>query len=144
MADTPAAAPAGWYPDPERPGQQRYWDGSRWTDYRHDPALGPQTVVHLPPSKTNGMAIASLVLGIVWLWWLGSVLALVFGYVGKSQIDRSGGRETGRGMAVAGIVLGWIGVAVLVTIIVLGVAGVFDDYDYIYFDGGSDEDFSFD
>lgn len=23
-------APAGWYPDPEAPGQSRYWDGTRW------------------------------------------------------------------------------------------------------------------
>jgi hypothetical protein len=29
--------------------------------------------------QTNGLAIASMVLGIVWVYWLGSVLALVFG-----------------------------------------------------------------
>ena len=29
--------------------------------------------------------IASLILGILWLWWLGSVLALIFGYVAKNQ-----------------------------------------------------------
>jgi hypothetical protein len=26
--------PAGWYDDPEIPGQKRFWDGSRWTDER--------------------------------------------------------------------------------------------------------------
>ena len=51
-----------------------------------------------------------MVLGILWLYWIGSVLALVFGYMAKSQIDTSGGRQAGRGMAIAGIVLGWIGV----------------------------------
>jgi hypothetical protein len=28
------ATPAGWYPDPQRPGGQRYWDGTTWTEHR--------------------------------------------------------------------------------------------------------------
>ena len=39
-----------------------------------------------------------------------SVLALVFGYQAREQIDESGGRLGGRSSAVAGIVLGWVGV----------------------------------
>lgn len=31
---------AGWYDDPEDPSQQRYWDGSAWTDQRR-PQQGP-------------------------------------------------------------------------------------------------------
>ena len=69
---------------------------------------------HRRPPVTNGYAIASLVLGIVWLWWLGSVLALVFGHTARNQINASGGRQTGEGLAIAGIVLGWIGVATFV------------------------------
>jgi len=72
-------------------------------------------------SGTNGMAITSLILGILWMWGLGSILALVFGYVGKRQIDQSGRTQGGRGMAMAGIVLGWIGVAgaVLLTVFII-------------------------
>ena len=67
---------------------------------------------------TNGFAVASLVLGIVWWMGIGSILALVFGYISKSQIDQSGGTQTGRGMAIAGIVLGWVGVSFIVLMIV--------------------------
>lgn len=36
---THTAPPARWYPDPQRPGTLRYWDGTRWTGHRH-PAVG--------------------------------------------------------------------------------------------------------
>lgn len=78
-------------------------------------------------TRTNGMAIASMVLGIIWIYWIGSVLALVFGYIAKNQIKQTG--EGGGGMATAGIVLGWIGMATLVLVVVLGLSGFFDtDY----------------
>jgi len=83
------------------------------------PAPAPAVVYAVQPQQTNGMAVAALVLGILWLYWIGSVLALVFGYAAKASIDRSGGREGGRGLAVAGIVLGWIGVGTFVLVMVL-------------------------
>ncbi|MCZ2837852.1 DUF4190 domain-containing protein [Modestobacter sp. VKM Ac-2985] len=73
-----------------------------------------------PPQRTNGLAIASMVLGIVWLYWIGSILALVFGYVAKKQIRERG--EGGDGMATAGIVLGWVGIGVLAIPLVLAIA----------------------
>jgi hypothetical protein len=71
---------------------------------------------YAPPRPTNGMAIASLVLGILWLYWLGSILALVFGYVAQQQIKQRG--DAGGGLAIAGIILGWIGIATLVLTVV--------------------------
>ena len=35
-----AQTPPGWYPDSTNPGQQRYWDGSQWTDYTAPAAAG--------------------------------------------------------------------------------------------------------
>ncbi|MFP5332059.1 MAG: DUF4190 domain-containing protein [Acidimicrobiia bacterium] len=67
------------------------------------------------------MAIASLVLGIVWLYWVGSILALIFGYNAKKQIEASNGEQSGRGLAIAGIVLGWVGVSTLTLFVVFGV-----------------------
>jgi hypothetical protein len=63
--------------------------------------------------KTNGLAVASLVLGIVWVYWIGSALAVIFGAVAISQIGRSGGTQGGRGLAVAGLVLGLVGLGIL-------------------------------
>ena len=51
-----------------------------------------------------------MVLGVLWIWWVGSILALVFGYIALRQIRAS--NQSGRGMAIAGIVLGWVGAAV--------------------------------
>jgi hypothetical protein len=61
--------------------------------------------------STNGMAIASLVLGILWLGGLGAIAALIFGTKARNQIEWANGLQGGRGMAVAGIVLGWVGIA---------------------------------
>jgi hypothetical protein len=69
--------------------------------------------------RINGFAIASLILGIVWLYWIGSILALIFGYIAKVQIKRSAGGQGGGGLATAGIILGWIGIAVLLLIVLL-------------------------
>ncbi len=77
--------------------------------YQQPPQYGP------PRGPTNGMAIASLVLGILWIYGLGAILALVFGYTAKKQIRERG--ESGSGLATAGIVLGLIGVVGIVLII---------------------------
>jgi hypothetical protein len=77
--------------------------------------------------KTNGMAIASLVLGILWIYWLGSILALVFGYIAKREIRESNEPIEGSGLATAGIVLGWVGIGTLTIIIgVIALAAMFE------------------
>lgn len=64
-------------------------------------------------STTSGMAIASLVTGLLWMYWIGSILAICLGYAAKREIRSNPGRIEGQGMATAGIVLGWIGIGML-------------------------------
>jgi hypothetical protein len=63
----------------------------------------------------NGLSIAAMVLGILWLYWIGSILAVVFGHVALTQINREG--QQGRGFAIAGIALGWVGVGTLIVVL---------------------------
>lgn len=74
------------------------------------------------PTRTNGFAVAALVLGIVWVYWIGSILAVVFGAVALHQIENSRGTQGGRGMAVAGLVLGLVGVGVLAIVFIANAA----------------------
>jgi Domain of unknown function (DUF4190) len=65
-----------------------------------------------PTSSTNGLAIASLVSSIAGfvICGLGFIVGVVLGYTARNQIDQSGGAQEGRGMAVAGIIIGWVGI----------------------------------
>jgi Domain of unknown function (DUF4190) len=91
------------------------------------PAYGYPPPYGYPPEqrRTNGLAIASMVLGIVWIWWIGSILAVIFGHIALSQIKGRG--EGGRGMAIAGLVLGYIGIAFFALFLAIGVASSIAD-----------------
>lgn len=70
-----------------------------------------------PPSmapQTNGMAIAALVLSIVCCGPLGVIL----GFIARKQIRESNGAQTGDGLALAGIIVGFVstGIAILYAI----------------------------
>mgnify|MGYP003350445616 FL=1 len=69
--------------------------------------------------RTNGFAIASLVLGCVGIFTcgLGSVLAVIFGFIARSQIRQRG--EQGNGMALAGIILGFVFLALFVIYVIV-------------------------
>jgi Domain of unknown function (DUF4190) len=56
---------------------------------------------------------------VLWFAGIGAVLALVFGYRARREINNSAGRQTGSGLATAGIILGWIGITILVAGVIL-------------------------
>ncbi len=71
-----------------------------------------------PPTygqQTSSLAVISLVAGIASFFIvpvLGALVAVIVGGMAKKEIRQSGGRMTGEGMATAGIILGWINIAI--------------------------------
>ena len=83
------------------------------------PPGGPVQPAWTGPQENSGKATASLVCGILTFLcvWPASVAAVILGHIALADIKKSGGRLTGRGMAVAGLVLGYIGVFLLPLVI---------------------------
>ncbi len=75
--------------------------------------MAPPLPAAPPIPKTSPQAVWSLVLGILsttCLWLLGSIPAILLGRAAIKKIDASGGTLTGRGLAVAGIITGSVGI----------------------------------
>ena len=70
-------------------------------------------------AKTNTLAVISLVASLVWVCGLGSIAAVVTGFMARKQIAQSGGTQTGTGLAMAGIIIGLVGVVGLIGWILL-------------------------
>jgi hypothetical protein len=108
-APPPYAAPPGWQPTAAPPaapppyGAPPAYGAAGWPAGYHGYA---QPV----PQSTNGLAIAALVCSIAlgWFPYVGAVLGLVFGIIGLRQCRSTGAR--GHGIAIAGIVIGAVGI----------------------------------
>ncbi|MGC4016669.1 MAG: GYF domain-containing protein [Luteolibacter sp.] len=69
-----------------------------------------------PYAPTNGLAIASMVCGIVsifmcWVHILGAIPAVICGHMALARINESPVPMGGRGMAIAGLILGYLCIA---------------------------------
>jgi hypothetical protein len=108
--------PSGYVPPPGQPPPY----GPPPPGY--PPPAGYQAPYPAPTPPNNSLALAALILGIVGVTFLpgiASIPAVVCGFMGKHQIDESQGAQGGRGMAIAGIVLGFLGVFVGILFILL-------------------------
>jgi len=76
------------------------------------PAAAPAPAPVATGTRTSGMAIAALVMGIVGFIFFGplAILAIIFGAIGIGQTGKDPTLK-GKGMAVAGLVLGIIAIA---------------------------------
>ncbi|MDF2991397.1 MAG: hypothetical protein K0S37_1911 [Microbacterium sp.] len=88
-------------------------------------------------ARTNVLAIVSLVAsvsGFIILPFIGPLVGVITGHIGLGQIKRSG--EKGRGLALAGVIVGWVSLAfillfvVLIVISIVAVGANAPSYDY--------------
>ena len=96
--------------EPAVPDHPDYFP-ARQPEYGYAPPAGYPG--YAPTSQTNGMAVASLVAGIVgWSVFplIASIAAVVLGHIARAQIRRTG--EQGGGLALAGLILGYTGTVV--------------------------------
>jgi hypothetical protein len=109
----PTPPPVPPIPPPGPPAQSPYGFPPAQSPYGFPPAQSPYAFAAWPgqpaPSVTSGLAIAALVLSILWIGGVGSLLAVIFGIVALSQIRSSSGRRRGQGLATSGLVIGALG-----------------------------------
>lgn len=103
------------YPQQEQPQQPGYAPQYPQQPYPQQPqysGYGAPAYAGPVAPTTSGMAIASLVCSLIGL----ALVGIILGYIARRQIDQSGGTKTGRGIATAGIIIGWVYIALFVLI----------------------------
>jgi hypothetical protein len=110
----------GWQSQAPNPPQQPY--GAYQQDYQpyNQPARGYYAGPMAP--ATSGYAIASLIcslLGYIGVFGFGPLLGIIFGHLALREIDRSNGALQGRGIAQAGLILGYIALGLVLLMIIV-------------------------
>jgi type IV pilus assembly protein PilA len=89
-----------------------------------DPIVSSPAAIAPGNVPTSGKAIASLVCGIVGFVFLGSIAAVILGHMALSEIRKSAGRLGGEGIAKAGLVLGYIGIAIIPFVLIVAAIAI--------------------
>jgi hypothetical protein len=81
MSDTaiPTAAPefpAGWYDDPQRVGNKRWWTGTEWAPPHYDPSQVPDYVGPPPPETAGGLVVVGYITAVL-MPLIGFILGIV-------------------------------------------------------------------
>jgi hypothetical protein len=97
--------------------------GIQTADAQPETPQVPPAYAPVAPEQTSGKAIASLVCGIINIFPL-FVVAVILGHLSLSDIRKSGGRLKGHGLAVAGLVLGYLGVIFIPFILIVAAIAI--------------------
>ena len=120
----------GWQGQSPYPPQQPYQPQDQtYRQPSYQPYGQPSANYYQGPMApaTSGYAIASLIcslLGYIGVFGFGPLLGIIFGHLALREIDRSNGMLQGRGIAQAGLILGYIALG-LVALVVIFFALIF-------------------
>lgn len=132
------ASDGKWYPPQQAPAtaEQASWGSSgqqQWGSGQAAPQpYASQPYAQYQPAQgsglpsVNGLAVASMVLGIVslvfcWCWPVGGTCAIVglpLGAIAMSKISKGEADPAPKGMAVAGLVMNIISVALIIIVVI--------------------------
>jgi len=84
----------------------------------------PTGATSLGEAETSSKAVISLVCGLLFFAPPAFVAAIVFGHLGLSEIRRSAGRLKGEGIAIAGLVLGYLWIAGIPIVLILAAIAI--------------------
>jgi type II secretory pathway pseudopilin PulG len=84
--------------------------GAAGTPVSPAPPAYSTTHQSIGPAESSGKAVASLICGFLFFIFPVAIIGVVFGHLALTDIRKSAGRLTGRGMAIAGLVLGYAGI----------------------------------
>jgi hypothetical protein len=121
-------------------GQNQYGQ-NQWPQGQYAPGqYAPNQAMPYGGQRTNPMAIAAIVCGGAQLFFglLTGIPAIILGHLARRQIRQTG--ENGAGLALAGLILGYVGVAIcallIVFIVVIAVAASHHAGSFSYNSGG--------
>jgi type IV pilus assembly protein PilA len=86
--------------------------------------IAPSPHAPAPDAETSGMAIGSLICGLFFLVLPAAIAAVILGHISHSQIRKSMGRLKGQGLATAGLILGYMGIAVIPFILIIAALAI--------------------
>ena len=94
---------------------QRYWDGSQWLNipFLKHSNIPENTAAQMSQSSISVYAVISLISA-----FFVPILPVIFGHMAKSEIRNSNGAKTGEGLATAGLILGYLGIAAILFVII--------------------------
>ena len=98
----PQQPPPNWGPPPWGPPQHNHYPPPGW---------------YPPAPRTSDLAGVSLVFGILWLAWFGSLIAVITGHLAMRECRETG--ASGKLLAEFGLALGYLGISIWVLLFVV-------------------------